>query len=162
MEVSVGEIPSGKSGTVATIRLMRQFVCRGAVDLKLRAFAQGLIDHLHHKDLGGQVAEVFAFVRDRVRYQTDPAGIEWVQEPRVTLQVLTGDCDDQVVLLAALLKTLGFPTRFVTVGRTPQAFSHVYLEVSVRGRWLVLDPIEPFAPGRTFPGPMGSRQTWEV
>ena len=29
----------------------------------------------------------------------------------------------------------------MTIGYTPQAFSHVYLEANVRGQWIPLDPI---------------------
>jgi len=59
------------------------------------------------------------------------------------------------VLEAALLGALGHPTRFITIGYSPQAFSHVYLEANVRGRWIPLDPIMADKPaGWQAPNPV--------
>jgi hypothetical protein len=59
------------------------------------------------------------------------------------------------VLEAALLGALGHPTRFVTIGYTPRAFSHVFLEASVRGQWIPLDPIMADKPaGWQAPNPV--------
>jgi len=76
--------------------------------------------------------------------------------PEHTAFVLqAGDCDDFSVLEAALLGALGHPTRFITIGYTPRAFSHVYLEVNLRGQWIPLDPIMADKPvGWEAPAPV--------
>jgi hypothetical protein len=63
---------------------------------------------------------------------------------------MAGDCDDMTILLAAMLEAIGHPTRLVIVGpdpRRPRLFSHIYLEVNLRDRWISLDPTMPFPMG---------------
>lgn len=67
---------------------------------------------------------VYYFVRDRIEYVNDP-GSEFVKEPLYTLEVGAGDCDDHAVLLASLLRSIGFETRFVFIT------NHVYIQALI-------------------------------
>lgn len=157
MRVAVEPIPAGVPGTRATIARMDELVRSAIADQEFRAFAVGLTQHLHPRDVAGQIATAFRLASNDVREVRDPHDLETVQSPQVTAQILIGDCDDKVVLLAALLRTLGRSIRYVTLARQPGRYSHVYLEVLFRGRWIALDPIEPtfeigdFYDGGLFP-----------
>jgi len=56
------------------------------------------------------------WVRDNIIYVPDPRDTELLQTPPQTLSIGTGDCDDKSILVATLLETLGFTTRYVAVG----------------------------------------------
>ncbi len=84
---------------------------------------------------------LYYFVRDNVNYVNDPLKFEFIKEPAYTLEVESGDCDDHAILLASLLRNVGFQTRFVFIPR------HVYIQVYLpealarykNGEWVNLD-----------------------
>lgn len=57
-----------------------------------------------------------AWVRDHIAYVYDPTETEWVQTPPKTLSLGTGDCDDKITLLLALLESVGYNTELLAVG----------------------------------------------
>jgi hypothetical protein len=66
------------------------------------------------------------------------------------LELRAGDCDDMTIVLGAMLEAIGHSVRIVVTGtnpRTPDVFTHIYIEVLYRGRWVPLDA--------TMPHPMG-------
>lgn len=89
----------------------------------------------------GELDSIFNFVRNSIEFRGEFS--ESLQEPRVTLQLGAGDCDDHAMLLAALAVSLGFRARFRTVSlpQDPQHFSHVFVEVQDRHskQWQALD-----------------------
>lgn len=144
----LGNLPSGAEGTHATLRVMRDLVHRYKRAAPIRETALDLIADLPPKDWRAELRAVFAFVRDRIRYTRDIRGVETVQTPAATLDIGQGDCDDKATLLAALLESIGTPTRFVAVGyRAPEQFSHVYLEARAAGAWIPLDATMPVEVG---------------
>lgn len=68
---------------------------------------------------------IFAFVRDHMRYVSDPATYEYIKTPREALRTRTGDCDDAAVLLSNLLQSIGIHTRFVFIP------GHVYVQAKI-------------------------------
>ena len=83
-----------------------------------------------------KVAEaIFLWVRDNIEYINDPPG-EHFQPAVATLEVSAGDCDDQAILLAAMLGSIGFEPIFVIL---PE---HVYIELQQStGEQVPMDPI---------------------
>lgn len=97
------------------------------------------------------------WVRDSIIYMPDPQEVEMLQTPPRTIEVGTGDCDDKAILLATLLATIGFATRFKAVGGVGAEWSgdendeggeadtvpytHVFSEVRLGTRWLPCDTI---------------------
>ena len=82
-------------------------------------------------------AQAFAlwnYVRNGIAYLEDPRNDDHFQSPAVTMQRGAGDCDDQVILLGSLLRSIGFSTRLVFVfSAPPKDYSvdfpeHVFLE----------------------------------
>jgi transglutaminase-like putative cysteine protease len=107
---------------------------------EVRGTALTLIAGLRPKDWRGEVKAIFEYVRDQIRYVRDIRGLETLQTPPVTMDLSAGDCDDKSILLAALLESIGHPTRYVAVGYTvPGSYSHVYVETRLGTGWLPLD-----------------------
>lgn len=133
---------------VTTITTARQIlICQGIRDVRREKPA--CIRHLFH------------WVKRNIAYFPDPVDVEMLQTPPRTLQVGTGDCDDQAILLATMLASCGFATRFKAVGGigsewsgnedddsdtqdpASASYSHVYSQVRLGDRWLALDTIVP-------------------
>ena len=86
---------------------------------------------------------LFYFVQKNFNYVNDPLHHEYYKTPQETLTSAASDCDDFSVLTASLLRSVGFPTRFV---RVP---GHIYLQVRIpeavssyktEQAWINLDP----------------------
>ena len=140
-------IPEGFPGVVETLKVMSRFAREGKTTMLVRSTAMRLIQSCGHKDFSCQVRKLHAFVRDSIQYVMDVDGVETVQTPQKTLEKMAGDCDDKATLLAALLGSIGHPTRFIAVGFEPQIFSHVYLETLIGTRWIPLETTEPVEAG---------------
>lgn len=139
-------LSAGKRGTAETVSIMARLAMGedGARSTRIRDLAVAIVRDagVPAKDYLGEVIAVHRWVQECIRYTRDPVGQETIQTPTHTAFVQrAGDCDDFATLEAALLGALGHPSRFVTIGQTNRAFSHVYLEAQVRGRWIPLDPI---------------------
>lgn len=115
------------------------------------------------------IAAEQAWVRDNIAYVPDPRDVEMLQTPPQSLSIGTGDCDDKAILLATLLETLGFTTRFMAVGGYGEEwadggdewcggaeppYSHVLAQVRMGSNtWLCLETIVSDAvPGWCPPG----------
>lgn len=149
-------LPDGVSGIRQTIALMRALVREYRVDPNIRARTITLLRLTPEKDAPSEIRVIFEFVRDHVRYVSDVHEIETVSTPDKTLMLLAGDCDDKATLLATMLESVGYPTRFVVTGyATPNVFEHVYVEVMLPdGSFISLDPSEPYGVGWAAPNPI--------
>jgi hypothetical protein len=89
----------------------------------------------------GELDALFNYVRSKIEFRGEFS--ESLQEPRVTLQLGAGDCDDHAMLLAAMAISVGFRARFRTVALAsdPSHFSHVFVEVQDKRtkQWQALD-----------------------
>lgn len=133
---------------------MRRLVDKGKQDLLVRETAVNVLHRagIAPKDMAGEVSALFRYVRDHIRYVRDPAGVELVYDPANLLRIGAGDCDDKVVLLAALLESVGYQTEFETLATRPGPFHHVIVRVKVGGRSVPLDPtVERAPPGWIHP-----------
>jgi transglutaminase-like putative cysteine protease len=88
---------------------------------------------------------IFRFVRDRIRFVSDPVGTQAVQSPRATLGLGGGNCAQRATLMAAMARSIGIPAslRFRVIAahpRFPRNYSHVYVVAQVRGKQVALDP----------------------
>jgi len=144
------QIPNGSAGTKATLRLMSRLVRQFKKTIPIRELALSLISPVPgHKNWVGQVHNVHAFVRDNIQYVRDVRGVETVATPVKTLEYGQGDCDDQAVLLAALLESIGHPTRFVAIKSNMLGpFVHVYTETKIGHKWYPLETTEKFPAGK--------------
>lgn len=154
--LAVGETPTaqrfipqsdGRDGVRETLDLMT----RAKNDYKTHPTVRGLmlrlIKNLPQKDYAGEIETARDFVKYRIRYARDVAGVETVQTPLKTLEFGAGDCDDKSTLLAALLESVGHKTRFKAVAVNGGELCHVYPEVMLAGKWRALETTEPVAGG---------------
>jgi hypothetical protein len=148
----LGYIPKGYLGTKKTVTHMQNLIRAGAKDFHVRQKAIDILVRrgVKAKDYLGEIKALFEWVQSNIRYTKDPFRVEVLHSPRRMLELRAGDCDDMSILLGAMLESIGHPVRLILVGPDPlqpRLFTHVYLEVFHRGRWIPLDATMPYAPG---------------
>ena len=147
-------IANGMRGIFQTLRIMRDMVRSFKISPAIRQAAVSTIFLTPEKDSVSEIEAIFNFVRDNIRYLRDINGVETIATPDKTLLCRIGDCDDQTVLLASLLESVGYPTRFIVAGYNhPGMLEHVYLQVLI-DEWVDADPTEHHALGWSAPDPM--------
>lgn len=146
-------IPNGAAGTRETLRIMARLVREYRKSLPIRELALSIVRQVAgHKNFRGQVAALHSWVQDNIQYVRDIEGVETVQTPLKTLDYMQGDCDDQSVLLATLLMSVGFRPRFVAIKTDSYGpFCHVFTEVSAGKKWLPLETTERWPAGKGPP-----------
>jgi hypothetical protein len=149
-------IPDGTPGIHATLRAMRQLVRDYRTSVEIRGVALSLLALTPPKDATAEIVALFEFVRDRIRYVGDVLDVETLTTPDKTLALAAGDCDDKAVLLAALLESVGYITRFVVAGyNIPDVFEHVFVQAMLPdGCFISLDPTEDESAGFEPPNPV--------
>lgn len=146
-------IHNGYPGIQQTVHAMRDLVNKYKTDVSIRQAATQAIFLAPAKDDYAEIEALFRLVQQGIRYCKDIHNVETLSSPTMTLAQRLGDCDDQATLLAALLETVGYPTRFVIAAyQAPGMYEHVYLQVFCHGQWLDLDPTEQNAIGWSPPG----------
>jgi transglutaminase-like putative cysteine protease len=146
----LGSIPSGEAGVAATLKIMVNMVLEYRASPTVRVWAQGLVRDCASRDSVCQVRTVQSWVRDHIKYLADVRNVETIQTPDYTLNMRSGDCDDQAELVAAGLESLGRQTRFIAIAIRGGDFSHVSSQVLLGTRWVNLETILP-----TLPEPWG-------
>jgi len=148
-------LPAGRAGTRATLDLMRRLVLRYKKTLPIRQLALSIIDRVRgrgHKNFPAQVRALHSFVQQNIQYVKDVSDVETLATPVKTLEYRQGDCDDQAVLLASLLESVGHATRFVAISLVPLGpFVHVYTETRLGPGWIPLETTEPWPAGKGPP-----------
>lgn len=139
--VTIEQHPDGMPHTRATIRTMAKLARDASHTYPIRSLATRIVEHVPSKQVRGELAALYAWVRDNIRYRFDPVDLEWVQSPERTLKERAGDCDDLATLLAAFAGSLGHRWRFKTVGPRPGVMKHVFAEVFDGTNWVTLDPV---------------------
>ncbi len=91
------------------------------------------IKEMSDDNLIGIAEAIYVWVRDGIAYVNDPAG-EYFQPAVKTMEVGAGDCDDQSILLAAMLGSIGLEPILVILP------DHVYVELQVGGKQVPMDP----------------------
>lgn len=157
--VTIEQHPDGMPHTRSTIRTMAKLARDGSHTYPIRSLATQIVAHVPSKQVRGELAALYAWVRDNIRYRFDPVDLEWVQSPERTLKERAGDCDDLATLLAALAGSLGHKWQFKTVGPRPGVMKHVFVEVFDGQQWVALDPVleppQPTTAARTDAGAFG-------
>lgn len=141
-------IPEGAAGIAATLSLMVHLVRQWRSDPTLRMKAEQIVEYAPPKDARAEIEAIQNWVRDNIRYTQDVRDVETLKTPLLTLTSRHGDCDDQSVLVATLLESIGYATRFSAVGFDgPDSYSHVLAEVKLGTRWIGVETTEPVALG---------------
>jgi len=158
----------GDAGTEQTIWKLRgllddawkdSFVNRTAIDIVRNA---GVLPY----DSWGQVRAIYNWILTNFYFVNDPVTKEAVRPTTELLKLMAGDCDDiNANMIPALLGTIGYETRFVTVAADanhPDLFSHIYVEVNLNGAWYPLDAAHPGAQFGVAPRFFFRREWWST
>lgn len=136
---TVSEMPDGDGGIRQTVRHMIELANRDAKSPAVRKIAAGFSG----TDLE-RIKQAFEFVVNQVPYKDDPDEYELLIAPKYSLTESTGgDCDDQMMALAALLKAMGFECKYRILAWRSQSFTHVNVICRVPSlkKWIALDPV---------------------
>lgn len=116
-------------------------------DPRIRAATLPLISSRINNDVRNNATTIANWVMRKMVYLADPDGGEFIQTPLVLLNTIGqkgfayGDCDDHVVLLGAMLTSLGIPTRAVAVKlHGSDVYNHVVIEYMAQGQPILVDP----------------------
>lgn len=124
---------------------------------EIRAAALAVAGGQFDDDDRGHVDRLARFVRRAVVYVKDPINAEFVQTPDVMLLQIHdtgrahGDCDDHVLLFAALAESLGIPCTIAGV-KSPGAtrFDHVIVLAEPAGMEMQVDLCAKQGPAPTY------------
>jgi hypothetical protein len=158
-------LSDGPNGTDETVDAMAKVAMGqfGAGSVRIRNLTLDIIrqNNVAEKDQLGEVKAVHDWVMNHLRYVRDPYGIEFLTYPEtLAFDRTDGDCDDHVILEAAMLGSIGIPTRFITVGFQGKPYSHVYMGAMLNNNTelLPLDPIVKNKPaGWEAPNPTSKK-----
>jgi len=116
-------------------------------DPRIRAATLPLLSSRVNNDIRNNASTVAAFVMRKMVYLADPDGGEFIQTPLVLLNTIGlkgfayGDCDDHVVLLGAMLVSIGIPARAVAVKlHGSEFYNHVVIDYLYQGQSILIDP----------------------
>lgn len=173
-EVRLSGIRDGYRGTSDVVAAMRELAIGAAPDEEVNRLARRIIDACESHDSACEVRSIHEFIRagggGGFRYNKLQIGrdLQRLQTPRETLfdaPTRAGECASLSVAEAALLMSVGYKPRFVTVGTdpaNPSFFEHVFVRVYVPGAgWVAADP--SFARPLGWEDPRGvSGEEWDV
>ncbi len=150
--ITLGHIPTGWRGTEQTVEHVQALIRAGAKDFYVRQKAIDIVleNHVKPKDYLAEINALLEWVQQHIRYTKDTYQVEVLHSARRMLELRAGDCDDMTILLGAMLEAIGHPVRLVLSGPDPlrqDLFTHIYLEVFHKGRWIPLDATMPYPMG---------------
>lgn len=151
-KIFLGHIPQGWRGTQKTIKHVQALIRAGAKDFYVRQRAIDILleKQVKPKDYLAEINALFEWVQQHIRYTKDTFQVEVLHSARRMLELRAGDCDDMTILLGAMLEAIGHPVRLVLSGPDPlkpDLFTHIYLDVFHKGRWIPLDATMPYPMG---------------
>jgi transglutaminase-like putative cysteine protease len=157
--ISNVEIGRGPDAIASTLLYMKKLIINSDADRIVKETAKNIVRNVNPKDHVGQVAAVVSWVRKNFKYVRDIYGVEELTAPEVILRSMaagkndySSDCDDFAVLIAALLRSIGFRTRLEALGVGSQFYNHARLSVQVQGVWQAIEGTRPTAPvGQALP-----------
>jgi hypothetical protein len=168
----VGSVPllSGQAGTAQTIDLARKLVEQAVRDPQINRLAIDIVRHTPQYDDLAKAEAIYNWVCANFTYIQDPVGPNGPKEAlrpvRDLLELRAGDCDDiNLVLFPALLGTIGYSTRAITIAGDPAApreFTHVYCEVDIDGEWIPMDAARSGASFGEAPPYYFARKAWPI
>jgi hypothetical protein len=131
------------------VQHVQALIRAGAKDFYVRQKAIDVLleKQVKPKDYLAEIKALFEWVQQHIRYTKDTFQVEVLHSAKRMLELRAGDCDDMAILLGAMLEAIGHPVRLVLSGPNPlrqDLFTHIYLEVLHKGRWIPLDATMPY------------------
>lgn len=90
---------------------------------------------------------IFDWVKSNIRFTGDPVNLDLIQNAKATLELKTGDCVANTILLGSMLGSIGIPVAIKLIGRYKPEYDHVYIlagfPVHAPEDWIPFDVTEP-------------------
>ncbi len=145
----------GILGNIETVDLMREVAHDRKGHPIVRQLALSIVHALKIPSMNhlAEARAIGQFVQQKVRYVKDAEGIEQIHDPillidQINRGIAQADCDDQTLLIATLLLSIGIKPKFRCVRYKARSggYNHIYLVVYEKDRdtpkqRLVIDPI---------------------
>lgn len=148
VKYTLHNIANGPAGIRATLKLMSKVTKHYKKSPIVRELALKIVRNVPQKQWALEARELLRWVQDNIRYAKDVRGVETLQSPPQTLRIGQGDCDDQSIMLASLLESIGHPTQFVAIGQTKNSLTHVLVRTRIGNKWVWADPITDWVLGK--------------
>jgi len=94
-------------------------------DPKIKSKANEITENYSGEYNVYQICSLFDWVRNNISYVSDPEGEQDWSTPEETLELKGGDCEDQAILLATMIESIGGQTRIILTDN--HAYSTVYI-----------------------------------
>jgi transglutaminase-like putative cysteine protease len=156
-EVALYNLGSAGEKFRFSVSAMKKMKDKYKIDPIIRRVAVAILGaaNVPGRDFGTEAKALLEWVRDNIAFRRDATAIEVLQTPLETFAQRAGDCDCMALLLATLLESVGFRTRFMVSSRVPRgAWQHIYVQIQLwpSDNWMALDPTIPGArPGDQVP-----------
>jgi hypothetical protein len=172
--VKVIEIGEGEEAARKTIEYMINIIKESSHNPFVRNTAEHIIKNCPPRDNLAEASAIYYFVRDNLKYRSDPIDLEYLSTPPLLLtKIKTGDapsedCDGHATLTSALLRSIGIPCKLRITSYVPDGdWSHVFtmalagpknngLGVYQPKKWIAIDTIHDDKP---FPFDTSSKAT---
>lgn len=123
---------AGVEGIYRTARLLRRIRNKYKTNPKIRVKALEIVSNIPVRTPTPYleyIQAIYDYLSKNMRYLRDANLVDTIQTPEITLDFMSGDCDDMAVLSASLLESIGYRTQFVITGYDARPFCHVYIYV---------------------------------
>jgi len=160
-------IPPGNAGILVTVDRMRQLIRQSLTTPWIRWALGQMVQSVPLSQMAPtvRIGTIYEWALHHLTYGYDGelsdsvlAMEEEIRSPEYLLHriyqfgIAEGDCDDFVILLAALLLASGTPVRLIlSSARNDQEFDHVFLQAWSGTGWITLDGIHGAAMGWMIP-----------
>lgn len=124
---------SGEAGVKQTLSTMARLSRNAMLDPLIRDQAARVVAQCPRGNIHCYGSALMSWVNRRMRFVPDPEGVEALHDPRMVARAIEagklvyGDCDDQSMYLASLLKAVGRKPIFRAVGYNGKPWQHVYV-----------------------------------
>ena len=149
MELSLSNIGAGDEAIKNTLLKMKFLILNSDASDTTRIIketAKNIVAQIPSNDHYLQIKTVIGWVRRNLKYCRDLFGVEELTSPVRTLYNIkakvnthSSDCDDYAMLIAALLRALGFRTRLEAIAVQGPRYDHARAAVYINGEWVVIE-----------------------
>jgi transglutaminase-like putative cysteine protease len=133
------------------VAYIRGRVEKGKIDPGIYTLARKIVSRkcgdrwcVPEKNNLAEAKAIFDYMRSNVRYTSDVLGVDTFQNPRLTIGLKSGDCDDYTATTCALLLSIGIPCRMKVIQtKNSREPDHIYpqcgLPRSGPTKWISMD-----------------------
>jgi transglutaminase-like putative cysteine protease len=139
----LASIPDGQDGIRETLKVMRDWAVAGSQTPAVRDQAVNIVFYIPKGAWVGKAKALWQWVKANIKYIPDPYGTEQLHWAATVLSQRYGDCDDQTILMAAMLLAVGIPTRIMAVALNQAGvFEHVFAQAYLGNDWVTMETTE--------------------